>query len=128
MNLEQKVKYLEVELTKARREAAKLRKKLGVANKHYRRVDQAYEDALLLATWKAAGIYPSRQYARKFGLTQNRIENAHGLLRLARILERNRHWTTDKLEVIEERLQKAKEKALESPDAYKARLNGHANS
>jgi len=127
MTPEQRTKYLEIELAKARREAATLRKKLGVANKHYRRVDQAFEDALLLATWKAAGIYPSREYAKRHGITQNRHENAVGLLRFARIIERHRHWVTDKLEVIEVRLQRAREKALESPEAYRARLNSHAN-
>lgn len=127
MNTEQHIRYLEIELTKARRETAHLRKKLGVSNKHFRRVDQAFEDALLLATWKAAGIHPSRAYAKRFGMTQNRFENAMGLLRLARLLEHNRRWVTDKLELMEARLQKAREKALESPDAYKARLNRHAN-
>jgi len=127
MNAEQRITYLEIELTKARREAANLRKKLGIRNKHFRRVDQAFEDALLLATWKAAGIPPSRAYAKRFGMSQNRVENAHGLLRLARILVRHHHWVTDQLDVIEARLQRAREKALESPAAYKARLNRHAS-
>jgi len=127
MNTEQRIQYLEIELTKARREAANLRKKLGIRNKHYRRIDQAYEDALLLATWKAAGIHPSREYAKRFGITQNRFENSMGLLRLARVVVSHRTWVTDKLEDVESRLQKAKEKALESPEAYKARLNRHAN-
>lgn len=127
MNDKQRIQYLEIELTKARRESAKLRKKLGIANKHFRRVDQAYEDALLLATWKSAGIHPSREYAKRHGITQNRFENACGLLRLARVVVSHRTWVTDKLEEVEARLQKAKEKALESPEAYKARLNRHAN-
>lgn len=126
MNDSQRIQYLELELTKVRREAATLRKKLGVANKHYRRVDQAYEDALLLATWKAAGIHPSREYAKRYGITQNRFENARGLLRLARIIFSRRRWVTANLEHIEERLRTAREKALESPDSYKARLNRHA--
>jgi hypothetical protein len=125
MNAEQQIRYLQIELEKARQEASRLRKRLGENGKHARRIDRAYEDALLLATFYAAGIIPSRRYARLKGLTQNRWENATTLLKLARIIVRYRHWVTADLEVIEKRLAQAREKALETPALFFLRANKH---
>ena len=66
------LRYLQLELAKAQAEAAQLRKKLHLSNRHAKRIEKAYEDALLLALWQASGIIPSRAYAKRFGLTQNR--------------------------------------------------------
>jgi hypothetical protein len=125
MNAEQQVRYLQIELEKARQEASRLRKALGENGKHARRIDKAYEDALLLATFYAAGIIPSRRYARLKGLTQNRWENATTLLKMARIIERQRRWVTADLAVIEKRLALAREKALENPALFFLRANKH---
>jgi hypothetical protein len=94
--------------------------------RHRNRVEAAYKDALMLATWRANGIIPSRRYAAIYGITQNRFENAMGLLRLARIIVRHRTWKTDDLQTIKARLKNAKEYAVEYPDAYLARLADHA--
>jgi hypothetical protein len=127
MNAEQQVKYLALELAKSKAETAKLRKKLQMNNRHARRINKAYEDALLLAIWRASGIPPSRNFAKRHGITQNRWQNAQALLRMARIVERRCHWVTDNLTVIEQRLSSVKERAIETPTAFKARLNKHGS-
>lgn len=72
MNTEQQLRYLELKNAKLRAEAAQLRKKIGENSRHARRVNKAYDDALLLAMWKAAVIHPSRDYAHIQGMSQNR--------------------------------------------------------
>ena len=125
LTLEQKLRYLEVDLLKLRAENTRLRKALKENGRHSRRVERAYEDALLLATWQAAGIIPSRRYAKIKGMSQNRWENATALLKLARIITRQRHWTTDNLAVIEKRLETARERATADPPLFFLRANSH---
>jgi hypothetical protein len=96
--------------------------------RHRNRVEEAYKDALMLATWRANGIIPSRRYALIYGITQNRFENAIGLLRMARIIVKHRTWVTDDLSTIKAQLKRAKEYALEVPEAYHARLSEHAKN
>ena len=94
--------------------------------RHTTRIETAYQDALTLTVWHCQGIIPSRRYALIYGITQNRFENAIGLLRMARIVVRSRTWTTDDLTTIKHRLKRAKEYAIEVPEAYHARLTEHA--
>ena len=96
--------------------------------RHRTRIETAYQDALLLALWRSQGIMPSRRYAFIYGITQNRFEHAVGLLRMARIIVRHRTWTTDDLTTIKNSLKRAKEYALEVPEAYHARLSTHAQN
>src|SRR5215212_1394846 len=121
MNTQQQLRYLQVELAKAKAEAAHLRKQLNVSNRHAKRIDKAYEDALLLATWRSTGIIPSRTFARKQGFTQNRWENAVALLKVARVIQRQRHWVMDDVGLIEARLVNAREHAMKVPDAFFSR-------
>ena len=114
------------ELAQAHAEIAALRQRLHLNSRHAKRIDQAYADARRFATWQAAGIPASRAYAQRQGISQNRWENALGLLRMARIVVRQRHWATCELTLIEARLAKAKADALQYPDAFRARLNRHA--
>lgn len=90
--------------------------------RHKIRIETAYQDALMFALWRSQGIVPSRRYALIYGITQNRYENATGLLRMARVIIKHRTWTTDDLTVIKARLKTAQEYALEVPAAYHARL------
>jgi hypothetical protein len=122
---EQEIRYLEIELAKARAEATKLRKALKENGRHARRIDRAYEDALLLAGWRAAGIIPSRRYANRFQITQFRYENAFGLLKLARVIQGRRRWVTEDLATIERKLAKARDRAVEDPNAFFLYLNKH---
>jgi len=128
MNDQQQLRYLELENAKLRAEAALLRKKLGENARHTKRINQAYEDALLLAMWKVSGFHPSREYAAQHDITQNRWENAVALLKLARIIVRHRHWAIKNLTVIEQRLATARQKAIETPELFFMRLNAHAAS
>lgn len=121
-------RYLRIELAKAQAEAAQLRKQLHLSNRHAKRIDQAYEDALSMASWYAVGIIPSRAYAKRFGFSQNRWQNAIALLKMARMIQRQRHWVTDDLSLIETRLANARKQAIEFPEAYFARLNRHSRS
>jgi hypothetical protein len=47
------------------------------------RLAMAHQEDRMLATWRAKGIIPARRYAVIYGITQNRFENASGLLRVA---------------------------------------------
>ena len=127
MNDLQTARYQEQEIRELRAENAQLRKRLGETNRHARRVARAYQDALLLATWRAAHIPPSRSYARHHKISQRRWQNAVGLLRLARVIEGRSRWITTDLTLVEQRLAVARQRATEQPAAYKMRLNGHAN-
>lgn len=125
MNTEQQVKYLELELRQVRHEAALLRKQIGANTRHVRRIQKAYQDALLLATWKMSGIPPSRSYAKRHGMTQNCWQNAVALLRMARVIIRHRHWALVDVDRIEQRLDKARQTAMDMPEAFFCRLNKH---
>ena len=127
MNDIQQNRYLTQEIRELRAENTALRKKLGETNRHARRVARAYQDALLLATWRAAHIAPSRSYAAHHKMSQRRWQNAIGLLRLARVITGHRRWVTTDLSLVEARLAVARQRAIETPDTFKARLNGHAN-
>jgi len=125
MNDQQQIRYLELENTKLRAEAAQLRKKIGENSRHARRVNRAYQDALLMAMWKAAGIHGSRDYAKLQGMSQNRWQNAIALLRMARVVTRHRFWAVKDLAIVEQRLTTAKEKALNDADLFFLRHSRH---
>lgn len=128
MNDKQRVRYLELENTKLRAEAAQLRKRLGENTRHVKRINRAYDDALLMAMWKAAGIAVSRDYTKQQGISQNRYQNAYALLKLARVIVRHRHWDVKELTVIERRLEAARKKAIEEPELFFMRLNRHGRA
>jgi len=126
MTPEQQIKYLLLEINRLKDEGTQLRKKLHLSSRHARRVMQAYQDAVLLSVWRVAGASASRSYAKKYGVSQNRWEAAMALLRMARIVTRHRTWNTTNATVIDEMLEKARERAIEQPFVFKARLNKHA--
>ena len=122
---DQQIRLLESQLRVANAELARLRRRLGEKGAHSKRLDRAYSDALLLAELHLAFLPTSRAFAReRVAMTHNHWENAMALLRLARCYNR-RHWVEHDLATIEERLAKAKQTALETPDAYRARLPKH---
>ena len=125
LTADQKIGYLEAENLKLRRENTRLRKALHENSRHARRIEKAHEDALLLASWRAAGIIPSRRYAGLYEMTQPRFENALGLLKLARVVVRQRHWAITDLTVIEHKLGVAKQKAIEDPSLFFLRMARH---
>lgn len=128
MNASQEIEYLKLEVEKLKADRARMAKALQENSYHGRRIQRAYEDALLLAMWRSSGIIPSRRYAKLHNFTQTRWENCVGLLRMARIIVSHRRWVTDDLATIEQRLEIAKQKALENREAYKARLTAHARA
>lgn len=117
--------YLLHELDQLREENTYLRNRLHESNRHRKRIELAYEDALLMAGWRVAGIIPSRRYAELHQITQRRWQNAVALLRMARVIVRRRHWATDAMAVIEKRLEQAKTKALNDRELFFLRLNRH---
>lgn len=125
MNAEQHIKYLELELAKSRAEAAQLRKKIGEKSRHARRIQKAYEDALLLAMWWVSGIIPSRSYTKRQGMSQNRFQNATALLKMGRVIVRHRHWAIKDLAIIEQRLASARQRALDDPQLFFLRHPRH---
>jgi hypothetical protein len=86
---------------------------IGENSKHAKRINRAYEDALLFAMWRVSGIMPSRDYAKKQGISQNRYMNALTLLKMARVVVRHHTWEIKDLAVIEQRLNGARQRALE---------------
>lgn len=126
--LEQRVRVLESQLRVANAEIAKLRRRLNESGRMGKRLDRAYADALLLAQLHIGFQPTSRRAAwESAGVSHNRWENAIALLRLARC--HNGHdWMHHDLATIEERLGKAKDVALDSPEAYRARLPKHIRS
>jgi hypothetical protein len=119
---DQQIRYLEIEIRKLQQENSRLRKTLHENSRHARRVEKAYEDALLLASWHTAGIIPSRRYARLYNITQHRWESAIALLKMARVVTRQRHWAITDLATIERMLANARVKALEDPGLFFLRL------
>lgn len=125
MRSDQEIGYLVHELSQLREENTCLRNRLHETNRHQKRIELAYEDALLMAGWRAAGIIPSRRYAKLHQITQRRWQNAVALLRMARVIVRRRAWATDAMAVIEKRLEQARTKALNDSELFFLRLNRH---
>ncbi len=114
------------ELRIARAELARLRRRLNENGAHGKRVDRAYHDALLLAGFHIGYLPTTRAYAYETaGITNGRWENARALLRLAKV-HNGRRWLMADLMAIEAALSKAKEVALDAPNAFRGRLPKHA--
>ena len=120
------VRQLQVELNTVKRSLAAARRKLRETGRHADRIQQAHTDALLLAAQHVAYLDTSRRQALELAqITQRRWEGAIGLLKLAR-LHNGRRWLCHDLQVITNKLEMAKQKALDMPVAYHARLCNHA--
>ena len=117
-------RHLEYEIARLRSQNAELRRRLHLNGHHARRIERAYEIALLLAGFHVAYQSTSRAYALSQGISQRSWEGAVALLRLARVVN-GRRWAVNDLAGIEKRLSAAKERATLTPDAYFARGNLH---
>ena len=117
-------KHLEVELLRLRDENSRLRSALRINGRHARRIQRAYDCALLLATWHVGFLDTSRDFAKSQGMAQRQWENGVALLRLARVVN-GRRWRTHDMPTIERALQRAMERALETPDVFFAWCNRH---
>lgn len=122
---EQRIRVLESQLRVANAEIAKLRRRLGQNGAYGKRLDNAYRDALLLAALHLGFQPTSRRAAEEQAdISRNRHQNAIALLRLARV-HNGRQFLHHDLATIEERLATAKDVALTTPAAYRARLPRH---
>jgi hypothetical protein len=118
MNTDTQVRILEIELAKARAEATALRKALGENGRHKRRIEKAFEDAILMAFWSSVGIRPARRFAERYGITQDRWMNAIALFRMARLIEGRSRWRLADLETTERKLAAARDKVLSDPGIF----------
>lgn len=118
MNTDTQVRILEIELAKARAEATALRKALGENSRHKKRIEKAYEDAMLMAFWRSVGIKPSRRFAARYDVTQDRWQNAICLFRMARLIDGRSRWPAVDLEVTERKLAQARDRALADPGLF----------
>lgn len=126
MSPEQHLFLLQHDLRMANAEIARLRRRLNENGAHGKRLDRAYRDALLLAEFHIGYLPTTRSYAYEAArITNGRWENARALLRLAR-MHNGRRWLATDLATIEAALTQAKEQALETPTAFRARLPKHA--
>jgi hypothetical protein len=124
--LQEKIRGLELKNNLLQQEVTRLNKSVHDKSKHKRRVNAAFNDATILVGLHAGQQPTSRRYAvANRHLTQTRWENAIGLLRMARVIN-NRHWASSDLAHIGSALERARQRAIESPEAFKARLNRHA--
>jgi len=117
-------KHAELELHRLRDENTRLRKALRINGRHGRRIQRAYDAAMVLAVWHVAYAGVSRLDCTARGMSQRQWENATALLRLARVLDGSR-WRVHDLAAIEERLRAAQDRACEAPEAFFARLPRH---
>jgi hypothetical protein len=117
-------KHLELELLRLRQENSELRKALRINGRHARRIQRAYDAALMLATWHVGFLDTSRSFAMANGVSQRSWENAMALLKLARVVNGHR-WRVHDLAVIESALQRAQDRALETPESFFAWCNKH---
>lgn len=113
--------HLLIELERLREENRKLRAALRVNGRHGRRIQRAYDAALLLATWHCAYLPTTRAYAMAQGMAQRQWENGIALLRLARVCDQAGRWKCHDLAVIEKALNRAADIAHSTPDAFFAR-------
>lgn len=120
-------RHLELEILRLRDENSRLRKALRINGKHARRIKRAYDAAFLLATWHVGFLDTSRGFARSMGMGQRTWQNAIALLRFARVINRRR-WEAHDIATIERALQRAMDRAMETPTAYLAWLNKHGQS
>ena len=125
-NAETELKLVKEELRRAYAELATLRAKVRINSAHAKRIDRAYHDALLLAKFHIGFLETSRDAAKALaGITHCRWENAIALLRMARCHD-GRKWKAHDLATIENKLDRAKELAIDEPDRFRARLPAHA--
>jgi hypothetical protein len=124
-NPQLEVRRLQVEIAKLRDENTQLRKRLGENSRHAKRVQKAYEDALLMVFWRSMGIQPSRRFCARYDINQHRFENALGLLRMARIVRDRSRWVDIDPASAESRLAAARDRATNEPGVFFLRLNRH---
>lgn len=118
-------KAQELEILRLREENTRLRKALRINGRHARRIQRAYDCALLLAQWHVARLPTIRQFAMQHGMAQRQWENAITLLRLARVCDQVGRWKYHDLPNISNRLDDAVIAANAAPEAYFARGNKH---
>jgi hypothetical protein len=117
-------KHLEIELLRLREENTQLRKALRINGRHARRIQRAYDAALLLATWHVGFLPTSRGFAKSQGMPQRQWENGIALLKLARVVNGQR-WRVHDMPTIERALRRAQDRALTTPESYFAWCNRH---
>jgi hypothetical protein len=120
--------HLLVEIKRLRTENRRLRSALKINGRHARRIQRAYDAALLLAQWHCAYLPTSREFAKSNGMAQRQWQNGIALLRLARVVDLAGRWHCHDLPTIEQRIERATVGANAAPDAYFARGNRHMRS
>jgi hypothetical protein len=118
-------KHLLVELRRLQTENRKLRAALKINGRHARRIQRAYDCALLLAQWHLAHLPTNRAFAKEQGVAQRQWENGMTLLRVARVCDQAGRWQYHDLPSISSRLDDAVVAANAAPEAFFARGNRH---
>ena len=118
--------HLQVENERLRAENARYRQSLELTDgRHINRVRRAYVAALAMAKLHVGYLDTSRETVQAAGLTQRQWENGRALLSMARVLD-GRRWMCHDLPSIEARLQAARERAIQTPESFRAWLPRHA--
>ncbi len=117
--------HLLVELRRLQSENRELREKLRINGRHARRIQRAYDCALLLSQWYVAHLPTCREFAKAHGVSQRSWQNGIALLRLARICDQANRWKVHELTSIECKLARAATIAIDVPSAFYARGSKH---
>lgn len=124
LSAEQRIALLELELKQVKAENAQLRNDLRINKRHAKRIELAYQDALLLAELHIGYMPTSR--GKTQAISRRRWTNALALLKLGRVYNCKR-FLAHSLAEIEYALSRAKQIATDNPSAFYARLPNHAD-
>lgn len=118
---EARARWLDFTVERLDAENKALRRKLRLSSRHARRVQQAFEDAHLMATSHIAYVDTGRAAMERRGITKRRWECAVALLRMARVLDGTR-WLLHDAERIGSKLERAVERAIDEPGLFRVYL------
>ena len=96
-------KALTAQLGKLEQENQELRRRLRTESAMYRRLQQAFNDALLMLSYQCVGLSPARDRMTPELMSIRRWDRARALLKTARVHTGTR-WTTTDEDVIVRRL------------------------
>ncbi len=119
------VDHLLLEINRLQSENKKMRAALKINGRHARRIQRAYDAAMLLALWHLSFLPTTREFAAQHGMGQRPWQNAMALLKLAKVCDQRGKWRYHDLATIEARLGDGVIAANAAPEAYFSKGSTH---